>query len=175
MGPGGPEPLAGFEPAPFSLPRRRSSRWSYRGMYCADRAGVEPASCHDPKSCRPCRQSNRPMEPTFGVEPNRPLYKSEAAAVRAGVVRPAGFEPATSRYSGGPLCRWSTGAWSLCRESNTVLRVTTPPLWPSELQRHGFRDWTRTSVLLLQRQGGIPATHPETVREVGVEPTSTDF
>lgn len=86
MGPGGPEPLAGFEPAPFSLPRRRSSRWSYRGMYCADRAGVEPASCHDPKSCRPCRQSNRPMEPLFGVEPNLAPYKGTVTAVCSGVV-----------------------------------------------------------------------------------------
>jgi hypothetical protein len=38
------------------------------------------------------------------------------------------------------------------------LSLTRRPLLPTELQRLGYQGWNRTSVLLIQSQGGMPAT-----------------
>jgi hypothetical protein len=38
------------------------------------------------------------------------------------------------------------------------LSLTRRALWPTELQRRGYQGWNRTSVLLIQSQGGMPAT-----------------
>lgn len=68
------EPPIGFEPMPFALPRRRSDRWSYRGM----KLGKRDSDAHLPVS----RTGGLPVTP-FPMEPA------------------AGLEPATSRLQGG--------------------------------------------------------------------------
>jgi hypothetical protein len=85
------EPFPGADPGGQSLPRtggRRSER------HHAGRAGLEPASLIPLQGrTAPADRATGHREPPFGADPNRPLYRSGAAAVRGGGVRPPGLEP----------------------------------------------------------------------------------
>jgi hypothetical protein len=85
------EPFPGADPGGQSIPRtggRRSER------HHAGRAGLEPASLIPLQGrTAPADRATGHREPPFGADPNRPLYRSGAAAVRGGGVRPPGLEP----------------------------------------------------------------------------------
>lgn len=141
----------------------------------------------------PAGRATGHREPPFGADPNRPLYRSGAAAVRGGKpptgcrtrtlhvcrgrrsslrsqwsVRPAGFEPANTRTSSVPVCQLRherKRAAVRCRPGRPALRGRGR----SRARRHGFRGWSRTTGGMVQSHTGLPATHPETVRGAGVE------
>jgi hypothetical protein len=73
----------------------------------------------------------------------RPRYKP---------LRASGRMPTPPRFSSP----FSPRASARIRTADPAL--TRGVLWPTELQRHGYQGWNRTSVLLIQSQGGMPAT-----------------
>ena len=104
---------------------------------------------------------NGHLKPSPGVEPGELPLRGPPDAGPEGLVRSAGFEPATSSISGWPLCHVGVRAHrALGRDRTAGLSLTRRPLLPSELQGHGYRGRNRTCVLLGQGQGGMPATHP---------------
>lgn len=154
------EPPVRFERTTFSLPRRRSHRWSYEGVSWAPRARTwklsgqsraglpvppsptgAPAECHPPSASRSYR--DRPV-----VGPR-------------GKVRSAGVEPASTWPSTRPVYQIAARAYGASGRSRTAcLSLTRGPLCRVSYRGMGYRGWNRTSVPLGQGQGGMPATHP---------------
>lgn len=165
------EPPAGTDPAASSLPRTCSAI-ELRGHAFRE----QDSNLRAPGS-KPSRDAVNPprSEPPPGADPGLPPYRGGVTAVCGGRVRPAGFEPASSRLSTWRLCHWATNAQSLWTVSNRLPPQYECGALPDELQRRGYRGWNRTSVLLIQSQGGMPATHPVSVREERIELSTACF
>jgi hypothetical protein len=94
------------------------------------------------------------MEPPSGAGPDLPPYKSRVTAVCDGMVRSAGFEPATSSISGWPLYRIGVrahGAATRCRPGPSAVRRRSR----SRARRPSYRGWNRTSVTKVQSLDGV--------------------
>jgi hypothetical protein len=139
----------------------------------------------DPKSRRPCQQSTGHREPPTGVEPailalqgrcsGRLSYRG-GAGTRRGAVRAAGPSRALcARRDSDPHDLAATDPSSLrvyqfrhervrasARTRTADPARTKGVLWPAELQRHGCRARTRTSIHGFR--GRCPA-----VRRPGIE------
>jgi hypothetical protein len=162
------EPSARFERAAFSLPRRRSIRWSYEGVSWGrwGRTSVSRA-----KTSRPAI-SRVPIRAPTGWYPRLAVLTGNARTLVPGAQCPrrdsnAHYRSPQDRDS----CRWSTRTWSLWTASNRLSSPYEGDALPGEVQRRGYRGWNRTSVPSGQSRDGMPATHPVMVRKVRFERT----
>ena len=88
------------------------------------RAGLEPASCRDSKSRRPCRQSNRPSRAAIRCRPGPPALQERGhSRVRRRAL--AGIRTRNIQHLGlASLPYWSTSTWSRHPGSNRATRRT---------------------------------------------------
>jgi hypothetical protein len=114
-------------------------------------------------------------EPPSGADPDLQPYRGRAAAVRGGVVRSAGFEPATSRLSTWPLCQLEYEHPEPPAGTDPASGAVRRRCSAIELRRQSYRGWDRTSVTKVQSLGGMPSTHPVPVREARLELASHAF
>jgi hypothetical protein len=106
----------------------------------------------DPKSRRPCQQSTGQCEPPAGFEPATFSVQASCACP----VAPRRRGRLAMRRGNDGLRRLTSRASARIRTAG--LSLTRRALLPTELQRRGYQGWNRTSVLLIQSQGGMPAT-----------------
>jgi hypothetical protein len=113
------------------------------------------------KARRVCRFPYRPSGASgparTGCLPftRRPLY----LVSYEGIVSPVRFErtlPSASCWCLLPVGLEDIGAAVRCRSGPPALRGRGR----SRARRRRYRGWNRTSVLLIQSQGGMPTTHP---------------
>jgi hypothetical protein len=115
-------------------------------------------------------------------------YKGEKASAQARAVDSA--SPRTGAFADASCPRRDSNAHCRSPRDRDSYRLVYEDMEPppgvepglrpyggraaSRARRRGYRDWNRTSVLLFQRQGGMPATHPVLVRKVRFERTSRE-
>src|SRR5579859_924832 len=131
----------------------------------AGRPGFEPEISRV-KAERVCRFPHRPSRAPTRCYPGLAVLTRNVWTLVPGARVPGAIRTRTADLLGIV----TPAAWS------TRTREPPPGVEPgrplyeggaaSRARRRGYRGWNRTSVLLFQRQGGMPATHPVMVRKV---------
>jgi hypothetical protein len=136
------EPSARFERAAFSLPRRRSTRWSYEGMSWGSAIRTRISRLQGPGGFRlphsPSRAACRSRTRCLGGTSSA-LWPDELT--RHGCARRE-----LNPHRPGPSTDLRTSAWSLRTASNRLPSPYEGDALPDELQRHRSGSWGRTNI-----------------------------